>query len=91
MRTSLNEIKDIEEYIFHLQAPGERLLMDAKAQLDKEFALKVQSQQSAYSLIRNYGREQVKAEIAHVQDQLFTQSKYRRFKESMLNLFSPKS
>jgi len=91
MRTSLDEIRVLEQYIFHQQAPEERLLIEAKAHLDKELAMKVQRQQRAYLLIQNYGREQLKAEIAHVQDQLFTQSKYRRFKEMIVNLFSPKS
>lgn len=91
MRTSLNEIRALEQYIFHQQAPDERILIEAKVHLDKELAMKVERQQRAYLLIQNYGREQLKAEIAHVQDQLFTQSKYLRFKEKITNLFYPKS
>jgi len=84
MRTSLNEIKLIDEHIFNNGAPADAVLFDAMLVLDPSLAEQVLWQKNAHAIIIQYGRKQLKTEIASVHERLFDTPTFR---QRILNLF----
>lgn len=78
MRTSLNNIKSIEEYLFGDMSPEDALLFEL---LHTDLIDDMKHQQHAYSLIRQYSRQQLKAEIVAVQETLQHQGFMERIKK----------
>ncbi|MET4141003.1 hypothetical protein [Pedobacter sp. UYP1] len=72
MRTSLNKVKVIDDYISGYIAPEEAHLFEANMLLNKDLANHVLRQQSAYAMIREYSRQKIKDEIMTVQKTLAT-------------------
>ena len=87
MRTSLNNIKAIDGYLLGLMAPGDTLLFEANLLLNNDLAVDTQHQQNTYIIIRQYGRQKIKAEIMAVQTILATAPQHRGFMHSIANLF----
>jgi hypothetical protein len=88
MRTSLNNIKAIDDYILGDMTPGDALLFQAKMLLNTDLKDDVQHQQNTYSIVRQYGRQNIKAEIMAVQQTLTSAPQYRGFMQRIKNLFS---
>jgi hypothetical protein len=87
MRTSLNNIKAINDYLLGSMDPGDSLLFEAKMLLSGDLREDVQHQQNTYSIIRQYGRESIKAEIKELQQTLATAPQHQRFMQRIVNLF----
>lgn len=87
MRTSLNEIKKIEDYLFERGEVADRLMFDANKIIDKSLWEKVSLQKRVYNMIRWYGRKKLKAEIEAVHYKLFHEPQHSDFKRSILNIF----
>jgi hypothetical protein len=87
MRTSLNKIKEIEEYLMGQMAPEDTLLFEVDMLLDNEFSDDVQLQQITYAIVRKYGRQKIKAEIIAVQENLKKAQKHKGFMQRITNLF----
>lgn len=87
MRTSLNEIKELDGYLQGTSPVEDRLVLEARLQIDNGLAEKVTLQNSAYDQIRLYSRKQLREEIASAEQQIFTQSKYQHFRQKVLALF----
>ncbi len=88
MRTSLNEIKQIEDYLQQNISPEEAQQFEARLLLEPQLQEKLSWQKRVYHLIRQYGRRQLKRELNAVQNKVFTQSKYAGFQKSITRLFS---
>jgi hypothetical protein len=88
MRTSLNEIKEIDNYLLGQTDPAEKFVFDVKLLLSDELAEKVQLQRKVYALIALYGRENLRKEIEMVHRKLFHKPEYRSFRKRVLNIFS---
>ncbi|MEZ2336179.1 hypothetical protein AB6735_11115 [Mucilaginibacter sp. RCC_168] len=87
MRTSLNNIAQTEAYLLKRANSANALLFEAKTLLDQDLQIHVSQQQQVYSLVRQYGRKQVKAEIEAVYQQLFNQPEHLSFKQKIARLF----
>jgi hypothetical protein len=87
MRTSLNELKQIEDHLLGLNAPEDALVFEAKMILDTNLRSNVLLQQRTYSLVQQYGRKQLKAEIEAVHRQIFTNPSQQGFVNKILSLF----
>ena len=87
MRTSLNEIKEIEGYLLQTTPVEGRLMLEVKMALEPTLAEKVDLQKKVYSHVRQYARRQLREEIRSVEAELFSQSKYQLFKQRVLRLF----
>ncbi|HMG08351.1 MAG TPA: hypothetical protein VK609_07560 [Mucilaginibacter sp.] len=87
MRTSLNEIAQIEGHLLNRQMTGDTLLFEAKTLLDADLRVNVSSQQQVYSLVQQYGRKQLKQEIEAVHQQLFTQPEHLSFRQKIARIF----
>lgn len=87
MRTSLNEIKEIEEHLLGHQSTGNNLLLEARMILDPQLRDKVVLQQSAYRILRQYGRAQLKHEIETVHQQLLNDAQHKGFMQKVMDIF----
>jgi len=90
MQTSLIETQEIEVQLLGFPAAEDRLLFEARLILQPRLYDKLQWQQQTYKLIKHYGRNQLKKEIAAAEDMLFTQSAYRSFKRKVFGIFTRK-
>ncbi|MFI5159698.1 MAG: hypothetical protein ACHQHN_00405 [Sphingobacteriales bacterium] len=90
MRTSLLEIEQIEAHLMLRSEPGDALVFEARLLLDPELKDKVLWQQKTYSIIRQYGREQLKSEIEAVHQKLFTGVEHYSFRQKIMRLFIKK-
>lgn len=88
MRTSLNETRQIEQYLFKDLDQEEALVFEAKTILSPKLADRVLWQNKTYTLIKQYGRRKLREEIASVQQQLFQAPEHRGFRQKILQLFT---
>jgi len=88
MRTSLNEIKQIEDHLFNQADPQDTVLFEAKLILDSGLQENVTWQQKTYTLVKQYGRKKLKAELEAVHQQLFALKEHRSFAQKIRALFS---
>ena len=87
MRTSLNNLAQIEAHLLGKQKPTDALLFDARALLDDSLQVDVSAQKQVYSLVQQYSRKQLKQEIEAAHDQLFSQPEHLSFKQKITRLF----
>ena len=87
MRTSLNELQEIEQHLSGGQDPQDSLLFHAKQVLDPGLNEKIFWQERSYHMIEQYGRKQLRKEIAEVENMLFQSPKYQNFRTKVLRYF----
>ena len=87
MRISLNNIAQAEQHLLKKPAPANSLLFEAKMLINDELKNNVTAQQQVYSLVKQYGRKQLKAEIEAVHQQLFTQPEHLTFRQKIARIF----
>ncbi len=90
MRTSLNEIRQLEDYLLRQAGPEEVVLFEARLLLQPDLAEKAAWQQRAYGIIRAYGRKQLRAEIEAAHRKLFTAPEHEPFRRRIFRLFKPR-
>ena len=88
MRISLFETERIEAHLLKLSDPGDSLVFEARLLLDAELNEKVAWQEKTYSIVRIYGRDQLKKEIETVHQKLFTQPGHTSFSQKIRRLFT---
>ncbi len=87
MRTSLNNIKLIDEYLLGNMPTADGLLFEVNILLNAELAGDVALQKQTHDIIKVYSRQSIKAEIAAAQHKLNTDAKHSRFKQLIVNVF----
>ena len=87
MRTSLNEIKAIEDHLFKQSSGEEEVIFQVHLLLNREMKENVKAQQRCYELINAYGRKQFRQEIEEVHQKLFSKKQHITFKNRILALF----
>lgn len=87
MRTSLIEAEQIEKFIQQQGVVSERLLIEARMQIDSELSQRVAFQKQTYKLVREYGRQQLRAEIHRAQQKVFSDLAYRKFQTKVRSYF----
>ena len=88
MRTSLNEIKEIEGYLLETDSIENRLVLEAKLCIDADLAEKTAIQKEVYHQVKVYARRQLKAEISTVEHKLFTEAQHSGFRQKVLRFFN---
>jgi anti-sigma-K factor RskA len=88
MRTSLNNIKAIDDYLLGNMTAGDALIFEANMLLNSDLTHDVQHQQCTYAVIRQYGRRNIKAEIKAVEKRLTVESAHQGFIQRIANLFN---
>lgn len=87
MRTSLNELKAIDDYLFRLLPAEDNFLFEVRLILDDDLQTKLFQQQQIHVLMKQYGRKKLKAEIEAVHQQLFDDTRPHSFAAKILRLF----
>ena len=90
MRTSLIETEQIEAHLLQLGDTGDALVFEAKMLLEPELKEKVIWQQKTYQIVRQYGHEQLRQEIASAHQKLFSEERHQSFRQKIMRLFSKK-
>jgi hypothetical protein len=85
MKTSLNEIKQIDDHITGQLSDGENLVIDARMIIDPVLRFNINLQRKLYALVKAYGRRSTRSEVVNVQDKLFQDTKFRN---EILTIFS---
>ncbi len=88
MRTSLNEIKEIEDFLLHKK---DHSGLETKMLLDNTLYEKMEIQKYLYSVIRQQGRHAVVENIKKAEQVFFKAPRYQPVIRSIYQLFSKKS
>jgi hypothetical protein len=73
-----------------LSEPGDALVFEARLLLEPELHDKMLWQQKTYSIVRQYGRDQLREEIDSVHQKLFNEARHQSFRQKIMRLFSKK-
>ena len=87
MRTSLNNTKEIDDYVRKQSAPEDALLFEAKLIIDPELKYTVLCHKQTLRLVNQYGRNNLRTIAEKVHQQLFTQAEHQSFREKILRIF----
>lgn len=87
MRTSLNNTKEIDDYVLKQSAPEDALLFEAKLIIDPELKYTLLCHKQTLSLINQYGRNDLRNIAEKVHQRLFTQAEHQGFREKILRIF----
>lgn len=87
MRTSLNNIKLIDDYLLGRMPAGDTLLFEANMVLNTDLLSDVEFQQKTLATVRQFGRQQLRAEISAVQQKLTSGQEHRGFMQRIANYF----
>lgn len=88
MRTSLSEIKHIEDFLAGRLSPQEMLLMRAKLLLDPSLRQNVSMLKATYTAVQMYGRRKMKSQLTIIHQKLFTDPGKQNYREQIFKLFS---
>jgi hypothetical protein len=88
MRTSLNNIKLIDDHIFNTGAPEDALLFDALLIIDPGLSAQIAWQKHSHAIVHQYGRKKLISEIETVHNILFNEPAHQSFRQKILSLFS---
>ena len=87
MKTSLNELIQIENYLLSDLKEPDRILFEARIILQPDLKKSVFWQEKTYSLIQQYGRQQLRKEIELVHEKLFTAPEHLSFRQKIIQIF----
>ncbi len=87
MRTSLNNIKLVDDYLLGLTSPQDNLLLQAKVIINPALNEDIYWHKQTLSLVQQYSRRQLRTEIESVHNQLFTRPEHLSFRQSILRFF----
>lgn len=88
MRTSLIELKRAEDFLAGRLSPSDAVLFRAKMILDRQLRENVNALNASYAMVKAYGRRKLKAEIASVENNIFTDPSKTEFQQKIAQLFS---
>ena len=86
MRTSLNEIQQIEKFIHHQLPTEDALVFEAKAIVNPSLGRNVFWQKKIHELLRYYHRRKLKDEMEKIHQHVFQTN--TTFRENILHLFT---
>lgn len=90
MRTSLNDIKHIDDYLLQYAGKADRALFEARLIVQPALQENLAWQQKTYDIIKQYSRRRLKEEIESVHQQLFTEPEHTSFRKKIIAIFSKK-
>jgi hypothetical protein len=90
MRTSLNDIQQIDDYLLQYAGKADRALFEARLLLQPALQENLAWQQKTYDIIKQYSRRRLKEEIDSVHQHLFTEPEHIPFCRKIMAIFSKK-
>jgi hypothetical protein len=86
----LDEVRDIDKYLFDkLDEPSE-LVFEARMLIDPTLKLRVEWQKRIYAIVRLSGRRRIRNEAERIHRQLFDDPTRSSFQQDVLQLFTKK-
>ena len=89
MRTSLNEIQQIERYIQQELPIEDTLVFDAKAIINPSLRRNLFLQKKIHELLRYYHRRKLKSEMEKIHHRVFHDPANATFRRNIIQLFTP--
>lgn len=87
MKTSLNELRLIEDFLLSDCVNEETCLFEARLILESDLEEQVYWQDKTYQIIQDYGRKQLKIEIEKIHQTLFDANEHKSFRQRVMRLF----
>lgn len=87
MRTSLNEIAQIESWVTGRLQPSEKLLFEARLLVSPALRDQLKLQQAIHQVVRLFARKQLKQELRAVQNNMFRQAGKSAFQQEVNQIF----
>ena len=87
MRTSLNNLQEIERYLVGSMERYEEVLFEGKLQRDPVLRTNLFLYKKVMALVRMYHRKKLKVELEEVHQRLFNDPIKLTFRERMLKIF----
>lgn len=91
MRTSLNEISEIEKFLLHELPPEKQVLFQAKAILDKNLKMKIFLQKKIYRLLDLFHKKQLRKQAEEVHSAIMNNAGESAFRAEILAIFKHNS
>ena len=88
MRTSLNEIKETEDFLTNKMNPGEELFFQAKIITHPILKLNVKLQSTLMHIVLHYQRKKLKSDLKSIHHSLLTSPDKSEFQVSIKNIFN---
>ena len=88
MRTSLNNLREIERYVEGSMEGYEEVLFEGKLHRDPVLRTNLFLYKKVMALIKMYHRKKLKVELEEVHQRLFNDPLKVTFRERVLNIFS---
>lgn len=85
MKTSLNDVKIIDQYLQDQQSPGDRLITEARLITDAQFREQVSHQRLVLRIIRYFGRKNFKSRLQSVHHRLMMEEDFRKRVSRLFN------
>lgn len=87
---TLNEIKDIENYLFDKLKTPAKLVFEARLLINPILKRNAELQQRLYSIVRLSGRRKIKSEVEQTHQHIFSDPEKLIFQQSIYQLFPKK-
>lgn len=87
MRTSLNEIRDIESHLHKQNDLPETLLFEAKMLTQPELVIRIHLQQKIERLVKLFHRKKIKQDLEQIHHNLFADAEKETFQQQVLEHF----
>jgi hypothetical protein len=88
MRTSLNEITEIENYLDSKADAADSLVFEAKMLAQPQLRLHVHLQRKISRLVQLFHRKKTKQDLQKIHQQLFADPEKAEFQQKILHLFN---
>lgn len=88
MRTSLNQIKEADNFIEGVLPADDSLVMQARMLVDEDWRHNVAIQQETISLVRAFGRKKLKARLEATHEKLLGTHAESAFKLKISKIFN---
>lgn len=83
----MNETREIQNYLERNGDPTDLLLTEVKLLLNPQLNETMNWQILAHQAIQTYGQKELRQEIQRAEKRLFTETRFRIFKNNILNIF----
>jgi hypothetical protein len=87
MRTSLNNLQIIEQYLQGTLSAGDRLVFEARLLINPALRIDLYYQKKTFTLIKMYHRQQLKEELDGLHRKLFNDPTNRDFQQGIDQIF----
>lgn len=87
MKTSQNNTRLIEKYLFRMLSPVDRFVFEARLALNPGLKKEVFAQEKIYRILKMYHREQLKEELEILHRQIFSDPSKTNFQQTIYQIF----